>query len=208
MIGNDIVDLQQALQESNWKRPRYLSKLFTAKEQAFIHAAPNKDQAVWLLWSRKESAYKIIARSRNQRFFAPKKLVNNNLDSPIHGQITFENETFTTHSTITNTHIHTIAQKDKNFWSLSGNYLEPQASKSFFIANKSYASQHFLARKQLLEYYAEYSKISINSLTIQKDDNKVPHLYYKNKKQPIMISMAHHGHYAGFALLYMIQTNE
>jgi hypothetical protein len=38
VIGNDIVDLA-ARKESNWKRPGYLNKIFTTKEQLLISSA-------------------------------------------------------------------------------------------------------------------------------------------------------------------------
>jgi phosphopantetheinyl transferase (holo-ACP synthase) len=37
VIGNDIVDLALARKESNWKRPGYLNKIFTTKEQLLFH---------------------------------------------------------------------------------------------------------------------------------------------------------------------------
>jgi hypothetical protein len=39
VIGNDIVDLALARKESNWKRPGYLNKIFTTKEQLLISSA-------------------------------------------------------------------------------------------------------------------------------------------------------------------------
>ena len=33
MIGNDIIDLDVAKTESNWKRKGFLDKIFTANEQ-------------------------------------------------------------------------------------------------------------------------------------------------------------------------------
>jgi hypothetical protein len=45
VIGNDIVDL--AWKESNWKRPGYLNKIFTTKEQLLISSAENPNTMVW-----------------------------------------------------------------------------------------------------------------------------------------------------------------
>jgi phosphopantetheinyl transferase (holo-ACP synthase) len=64
VIGNDIVDLALARKESNWKRPGYLNKIFTTKEQLLISSAENPNTMVWNLWSRKEAAYKIIIEQR------------------------------------------------------------------------------------------------------------------------------------------------
>jgi len=57
MIGNDIVDLELALKESNWKRKGFLNKIFTNEEQLLISSAINPEIMVWNLWSRKEAAY-------------------------------------------------------------------------------------------------------------------------------------------------------
>ena len=74
MIGNDIVDLALAKRESNWRRAGFLAKIFTAHEQHLIDAATDPDQMVWLLWSMKESAYKLAIRRTQNRAFAPIKL--------------------------------------------------------------------------------------------------------------------------------------
>lgn len=73
MIGNDIVDLKQAAKDSNWKRPRFLDKIFTPREQQLIWSAKDQDQMVWLLWSMKEAAYKVNVQQFGTRFFNPKR---------------------------------------------------------------------------------------------------------------------------------------
>ena len=72
MIGNDIVDLHYAKHQSNWQRRGFLDKLFTESEQVFIRNANDSEKVVWLFWSMKESAYKIIARQEKCSFYAPK----------------------------------------------------------------------------------------------------------------------------------------
>jgi len=62
MLGNDIVDLDLAKTQSNWRRKNYLDKIFTTEEQLLISSAKRPDEMVWLLWSMKESAYKIYNR--------------------------------------------------------------------------------------------------------------------------------------------------
>ncbi len=219
MIGNDVIDLQLAGKESNWKRPQFLQKIFTLEEQRYLATAPNKDTAVWLLWSRKESAYKLVARMKKCRFFAPKRLVNTFNDSKIinasfrhskvlkalggltsndsinfssqnEGQVIFEQYTIATKSIVTDTYIHTIAQLSNNRKALTSNI--------FLLNHNSYACQHQTTRQKLLEDYADRNNLPTAQLTIQKDEWKIPHLYYKNQQQPTMISIAHHGHYGGY----------
>ena len=67
MIGNDIVDLALAKKESNWKRNRFLDKIFTETEQLLIFHSENPEIMVWNLWSRKEAAYKIYNRETGIR---------------------------------------------------------------------------------------------------------------------------------------------
>lgn len=71
MIGNDIIDLEQAAKESNWLRRGYLNKIFTADEQSLIHSAADPAGMVWLLWSCKEAVYKIVHRHTRIRAYAP-----------------------------------------------------------------------------------------------------------------------------------------
>ena len=71
MIGNDIIDLDLAAEESNWKRRGYLEKIYNQRERRFIEEAENGFEAVWLLWSMKESAYKIVNRRTSIRKFDP-----------------------------------------------------------------------------------------------------------------------------------------
>lgn len=74
MIGNDIIDLELAKTESNWKRKGFLDKIFTKSEQQYILSSKNPELMVWILWSCKESAYKIYNRQTLVRRFIPLRL--------------------------------------------------------------------------------------------------------------------------------------
>jgi len=71
MIGNDVIDLQQARLDSNWRRPGFSAKIFTSREQQLISEAQDPEWMVWQLWSMKEAGYKIINRMTRERLFAP-----------------------------------------------------------------------------------------------------------------------------------------
>ncbi|RFM31759.1 4'-phosphopantetheinyl transferase family protein [Chitinophaga silvisoli] len=100
MIGNDIIDLRTAAVESNWRRPNYLSKIFTPKEQSLI----SDDQSVWWLWSAKEAVYKIINRATLQRRYAPLSITYHSPDSFL-----YQEREYFIKSELTNEFIHTIA---------------------------------------------------------------------------------------------------
>jgi phosphopantetheinyl transferase (holo-ACP synthase) len=111
MLGNDIVDLNLARTQSNWRRKNYLDKIFTAEEQLLISSAENADEMVWLLWSMKESAYKIHNRKTGIRSFAPKSLkctIHSDSDQ-IHGAVAIDENSYFTKSSVRLGYLHTIA---------------------------------------------------------------------------------------------------
>lgn len=112
MIGNDVVDLLQSRQESNWKRKGFLEKLFTDEEQLLIKQDSDTEIAIWLFWSMKEAAYKIYNRQTKRREYIPKKLickVVSKSNDYILGQVTCEENVYYTKTAILNDSIHTIA---------------------------------------------------------------------------------------------------
>lgn len=71
MLGNDIVDLERANLESNWQRKGYLTKVCTAEEQQLVLNAADPSSTLWIIWTMKEAAYKVINRLTGQRNYAP-----------------------------------------------------------------------------------------------------------------------------------------
>ena len=115
MIGNDVIDLNIATQQSNWRRANYLDKVFTKIEKEFISKAANPDEMVWSLWSRKEAVYKIIRQKGGKVGYYPKKIEC--LDSSsILGKVSYEGTIYFTQTNSEATEIHTIAvTKTKDF---------------------------------------------------------------------------------------------
>lgn len=106
MIGNDIVDLALAQIESNCQRKGFLDKIFTPNEQLQINAAQNPTVMVWILWSRKEAAYKIYNRQTGIRKYNPIQLEC--FDSE-NGKVVFENQIYFTRTEITSEFIYSEA---------------------------------------------------------------------------------------------------
>jgi phosphopantetheinyl transferase (holo-ACP synthase) len=191
MIGNDIVDLNQAHKDSNWKRPRFLEKVFTQNEQALIFSSKNQNQTVWLLWSMKEAAYKIYVRQFGERFFNPKRL-ECAFESKTKGRVIIEDRVFNTTSKFDKNYIHTIATMSE---------VKELKSNCFKAENTSCKSQSQLSRDVVVEVYSKIRNISKNSVTINKDDLGVPFFSLKNRKQKESLSISHHGHYCAYAIL-------
>lgn len=117
MIGNDIVDLNQAAKESNWKRKGYLEKIFTPYEQLLINSAANPDTMVWLLWTMKESVYKAYSKETKIRSFNPSFLSCNQLilqESGASGSVLHDDILYHCNGMITSAYIHTTASAALN----------------------------------------------------------------------------------------------
>lgn len=108
MIGNDIVDLTLARKESNWKRPGFLDKIFTTKEQFLILNADDQEIMVWNLWSRKEAAYKIYNRQTGIRGYFPSQL-ECNYENASSGSVHCNGNTYYTKTEISKDKISTVA---------------------------------------------------------------------------------------------------
>ena len=112
MIGNDLVDLLEASRQSNWRRPGFLEKVFSAAEQGAILAAEKPEELVWLFWSMKEAAYKIHSRITGERSFAPTALdcsLRSTLEQEASGKVLVDQQTYYTTSTLNADYIHTLA---------------------------------------------------------------------------------------------------
>lgn len=112
MIGNDIVDLVLAQQQSNWQRKGFLDKIFTKEEQLLIFESQKPTIMVWNLWSRKEAAYKIYNRQTQKRVFNPIELVCEDTDLEI-GKVICKGVVYFVKSEITDHYIYTEAVLDK-----------------------------------------------------------------------------------------------
>jgi len=191
MIGNDIIDLKFASSSPNWKRDRFIDKVFSAKEQKIISDSLNPFQTIWMLWSMKESAYKIYFRQHSKKFFAPAKVKCNLLTSN-GGIVEIFHETFKTNTTIDKDFIYTIAFND---------FSENIISNCFKLENATYSNQHYTSYQNLLYAIAELENVTPTSLVIKKDEFGRPILYRNNHAQNISLSITHHGYYGGYAFL-------
>jgi phosphopantetheinyl transferase (holo-ACP synthase) len=116
MIGNDVIDLELAEQESNWKRNGFLDKVFTISEQQLIYTAEDQTQMVWVLWSIKESVYKAYLRIQHDRGFYPSKIEINSLrctKDTFHSEVEINGHTFFGKTITTKQCVQTIAAHSK-----------------------------------------------------------------------------------------------
>lgn len=180
MLGNDIVDLKMAKSVSNWRRKNFLSKIFTPEEQSMVCKAENPDMLVWVLWSMKESAYKIVNRISERRFYNPQAFFCNLILNEIgaRGTINYNGEEFLSISEIRDDFIHTTAiQKDILFKNID----------SVFCANHS-------------GYISEFNCIH-RELQLIKNQRNLPEIVNLKEKTKHVASVSHHGDYLAIVFL-------
>ena len=190
MIGNDIIDLKLTAKQSNWKRPRFLNKLFTEKEQHYIRESSNPFETVWLFWSMKESAYKIYMQHGGIRTFAPLKF-ESTIESSTKGFVSFDTFICKTCSTINSNFIHTVATFEKD-------------SADIHI----YPFENFPVKAQRNEIYrllkiniAQKKDLDFKYLEIRKTTAGVPKIYFKSLPLDVSFSLSYHGGYGAVVVL-------
>jgi len=72
VIGNDLVDLKAAREQSRAGEARFWQKVLNRKEWEFLSAPTHSPGARWICWAAKESAYKLERRQGRSRRFCPK----------------------------------------------------------------------------------------------------------------------------------------
>ncbi|GAA3510956.1 hypothetical protein GCM10022393_25800 [Aquimarina addita] len=178
MIGNDIVDLHLARIQSNWRRRGWLDKICSISEQKEIYTAQNPDQTVWKLWSMKEAAYKA-----HQRLFLHPPRFNPIDFICIDETVTIRNNEYITHSEITDNYIHTIAH---------------QAAVAY--NSKAFAKVDFHDKKELFEFISSWFQVTTSTISLEKDDNRIPMIKIGDTLTTIPFSYTGHGGYAAYAI--------
>ncbi len=174
MIGNDIVDLQLAYSQSNWRRKGWLQKIFTIEEQGYINNTENPDVQVWKFWSMKEAAYK----AHQRRFLLSPRYNPLSYECSSGGKVSIHNYVYAVNTEFSNTYVHTIAKA----------YDCDYSSKIFENTTN--------IKQELKWIIARKLGIPLTSISIKKDENRIPILYIENKKENIDISITHHGRYS------------
>jgi phosphopantetheinyl transferase (holo-ACP synthase) len=191
MTGNDIVDIELAAAESNWKRKGFIEKIFTQREQQYIKDAIAPAEMIWKLWSMKESAYKIYTRQYGGRFFAPQQF-NCTLLSATTGFVTFNNISYRTKTITAKKYVYSIARpiKLKNTKLVNCTLHLPEMPES---------NQQQFIYKKIIDYYNSIKSTVNKNIMLAKDKNGIPFLYCDNNLQ-VPVSITHHGRFAAFTI--------
>ncbi len=172
MLGNDVIDLNLAGRQSDWKRKNYLSKIFSFQEQALVFQAENPDLVVWLVWSMKEAAYKIVNRITGLRFY-----------NPVAFQCSFKIDRFSA--------IGKVSYKGEDFFcttEISGNFLHTVALQN----NISFDEVKVIYTENRPDYL-EVFNYKNSSLRLNKNNVMLPEIHDLNTRAIYIASLSHHG---------------
>lgn len=179
LIGNDLVDLRLAAIESNWRRKGYITKICTPEEQKLVLEAAMPDEMLWLIWTMKEAACKIVQRSTGIRKYEPLNFccTLNTQDIEISGMVNYFKDSFLIRSELQSTFIHSVAVSDiKDFDQLHLQYLKPG-----------------------IAYKAEFNTIT-ELYQLAGTPSGIPELTHQITGQKHAVSVSHHGDY--LAVIY------
>jgi len=194
MIGNDIIDLKVASITTRWDDQRFIDKVFSNSEQDLIRKATDPFRTIWIIWSMKESAYKIHVRRYLNRFFAPTQLKCQFVAFG-KGLVNIDQDEYITSSIINEYYIYTIAVKNE-----PGTQRHLR-SKCFFVNEASYSSQHAYCYQKIICDLSDSYKAPSQHFSIKKDQQDVPSIYKDGSKLPIPLTITHHGSLGAYAYL-------
>ena len=192
MIGNDIVDLQEARRTSNWQRTGFLKKVFSLTEQHLIQQAKDPFQMVWRLWSMKESAYKFYLQKNSAaiRGFYPAK-IDCQITSDDLGEVTIQELVVATKSILHPGYVFSTAFSHANVLA---------ETVIFSLPSKNYEFQSTFTKEKLLNFLVQKKQFKKEDLVLRKNKNNIPEIFYQSKLVPLSCSLTHHGNYGGYSI--------
>lgn len=185
MIGNDVVDLHLATMESNWHRPRFLSKIFSKKERLLITSAPNKTSMVWRLWTMKEAAYKAHQRQFNLGTKFNPTAFECSLASEKKGTVHINSQSYKTHTVRKLNFVYSEAKAMGINRAVYSELKENNNSKNI--------------KDELNCYLSQQINRALGPIEIKKDKNGIPWVFFHQRKQEIPFSISHHGRFSMFS---------
>jgi phosphopantetheinyl transferase len=192
LAGNDIVALNEPDNLSAPYRPRFLEKLFTPDEQAWIRQQADIGIASWCLWACKESAYKLGRKLGDPRSYSPKNIrvtPQGNMPATELKCLVHHNQRILPVTCYINPEfVHAIAALDM----AHGDTIQTV----FRAGNPDDVS--ISIRKAIISSISNRYGIAPAEIRIIQRSDKIPQLYAGNLPLPIDLSISHDGNWGAF----------
>jgi phosphopantetheinyl transferase (holo-ACP synthase) len=188
MIGNDIVDLHLADRKA-WRRKRFIEKILVPSEQGMLRRSKDPGRFLWLLWSMKESTYKIHFRKHLNQALNPAGFVCS-FDRDFKGRVEADDTVYDTQSQISDDYIHTIATEMNSAAVIKMDELSAESFDA--VRNKTIHN--------LIRSFAIAIEVDSRQVNFQKDKDGLPFLSHPLQDLSKPCSISHHGRFGAYAI--------
>jgi len=196
MVGNDIVDLDLADKEA-YKRERFLEKVLSASEELYLSQTDDPGSFLWVLWSMKESAYKLHFRKYLTRALNPIRFrcffdCDNELGAQgrFKGRVEVGGEVYHTNTILCKDYVHTTAIEGREDFRIQSE--EVSAGSAIKIREKTIDA--------LVRSMDAASVLRSDKIEFTKDANGLPFLIDACKGIFKPCSISHHGRFGAYAV--------
>lgn len=200
-IGCDIVSLINADNIKSYSNEKYINKILNQSELMYYNKSENKQVIPPLFWSCKESVYKILLQSGLKSSFSPRS-VNVEINEfealtgshgfSVESLTSFENQIFFCRSVVEKDFIFTYACNERQALNNIIFHLEKvQYTTTENICTSTYNS--------LLYNISQQYKIDYSRLSIKKNEDGEPFIYYNESVLNIPFSVSHDENFISFA---------
>jgi 4'-phosphopantetheinyl transferase superfamily len=184
---------------------RFLKKILTVAEIDFVQNAENPDKALWSLWACKETAYKIIKKSRVQARFLPRQwtVIFSNLKSTYaEGEITIPSTPKLYFQLFSHAgYVHSIGADCKGaLEKIIHSVVALPRQNKMVKPDASLFSREYLRRNLAHHFHLTLTDIEINRVK-KSGEIQPPCLFVNGKKSDIDISLSHDGRFVAYAFL-------
>ncbi|PTM05751.1 MAG: hypothetical protein DA405_02770 [Bacteroidetes bacterium] len=197
MIGNDIIDIAYTQKSTNYQRRGFLAKVFTTYEQDIIHQSPHAFTTVWRLWSMKEAAYKWYLQKGGRPFNSPNRIAITLRDN-LTGDAQIGGFSVAILSELTKEYTHSYTQSSQQYI---------QVNEVFRLSQNNVNTQSAETHNRLLARIAIDWHLEETCLSIKKDRQGKPLIYFHAQKLDIHFSLSHHGDFGAFSFLQAISES-
>ena len=114
LIGNDIVDLTNPDIDQKHLQKRFINRVLSRDELELLRNSPDQKKMLWILWSGKESAYKVLKKLIPSMVFSHSNISVSFDSRSLQGSVCFQNYHLSLRWIITNKWVHCLALLSKD----------------------------------------------------------------------------------------------
>ncbi|NER15619.1 4'-phosphopantetheinyl transferase family protein [Spongiivirga citrea] len=198
MIGNDVVDFQQAQLDGSYNRPRFMDKTFNLHEKEYILANEYPHKMACIYWSVKEAAYKAYVRETRNRFLNPKRIhlqLKDGVKEPIDLLVSIDSFSYMVEIEVNECRVVSVAKSMNQF-------SKKLFSHTIQLPSNQYSIQNVYTKTAVLDFISKHLNKPKHCLSIGKNELGIPFLFMDGSKKEHQISLTHHGEYAAYAVAF------